>query len=166
MLLQTVHPENKWNFIPSLLRVLLRTSNIKECPKVLLNVWNLCRPLMGSSLSDLTLNVRKRPVRQVKFLHATFAFLGSRKRSIFHSIHFVDTDVPICDNNHFSESAIAACQKIFQVQPRERNNISVKPVVFFSSFFTHIEYKKKLPVGVNKCFKLVSTLTGGLPSAT
>jgi len=59
------------------------------------------------------------------------------KRSIF-ILHIFSIDAPISDNNHFSESAVAARQKKIQVQPRHKNNISVKPIVY--SFFTHIEY--------------------------
>jgi len=49
-------------------------------------------------------------------------------------------------------SAIAAHRKTF-VQTRNKNNISVKPIVFFSLFSTYIEYEK-LPEGVSKWLKL------------
>ena len=45
----------------------LRTSNIKNCPKVLLNILNLYRPFLGVDTSH---------INQVKFLPATFAFLS------------------------------------------------------------------------------------------
>ena len=45
-------------------------------------------------------------------------------------------------------SAIAVCQKIFKVKPWQKNNISLKPALFFSFFFfTHLEVCR-----VTECF--------------
>ena len=50
--------------------------------------WTYIDPYWGSSLSKLALNVRKSHVRLVKFLHATFASLSSRKKKHFSSNTF------------------------------------------------------------------------------
>jgi len=42
-------------------------------------------------------------------------------------------DAPICENNpqSIALSVIAVRQEVFEVPPRRKNNISVKPIVFF-----------------------------------
>jgi len=64
-----------------------------------------------------------------------------QEKEAFFNLHIFSIDLfpTIITFQSIALSAIPARQKIFQVQPRHKNNISVKPIVF-SPFFTHIEY--------------------------
>ena len=119
----------------------------------------------GSSLSILALNVRKSPIGQVKFLHSTSASLSSRKKKHFlfntysRKTHVLAT---INTSQSIARSAIAVRQNFFQVQPRQKINFFVEPIVFFFFCLSHFEYYR-----VTECvtgfFDLISALTAALP---
>jgi len=119
------------------LHFVLLTSNIKKYPKVLLNVLNLYRPLRGSFLSNLALNVRKSHINQAKFLQAIFASLSSRKRSIFHLTYFLDRRTHLRQKsllNLLHYQSLRLTSKIFKPNRGTRTTFLSNPLIFCSVF--------------------------------
>ena len=106
-------------------------------------------PYWGSPLSNLTLNVRKSYINQVKYLHATFVSLSSRKKKHFsfdtfsRQTHLFPTKI----TSQSQPSRLA--RKLLKSNRGIRITFLSSPLFFFFLFCTHIEYEKLLE-GVTK----------------
>jgi len=83
----------------------LRTSNIKNWPRVLLNVLSLYRLFLGVLLSYLLLSFKcpQKSYKSGEISTCNFRFLKFKKKEAFFFVHIFSVDAPISDNNHFSE---------------------------------------------------------------
>ena len=110
---------------------------LKCARRCLLNVLNLYRPLRGSFLSNLALNVRKSHINQAKFLQAIFASLSSRKRSIFHLTYFLDRRTHLRQKsllNLLHYQSLRLTSKIFKPNRGTRTTFLSNPLIFCSVF--------------------------------
>ena len=106
----------------------------------ILGIWpSITPPLPWSrciDLPNLTVTKEVAPGRALHFPRAPFPIISSGQTIItFHLTHFLDRRSFWRITSQFvAISAIAVCQNFSQVQPRQKNNISLNPIVppFFS----------------------------------
>jgi len=102
--------------------------------------WSRWMDLPNLTLTKYASGGSIAPGNTFHFPHATFPIipLGQRKCFTFHRTHFLDSCThwrQFITSQSVALSAIAVCQTFFQVLPLHKNNISIKPIVFFSSHF-------------------------------
>jgi len=76
------------------------------------------------------------PGNTLHFSDAPLSIIPSGPKKIAFHLHMFSIDAD------FGESAIAVRHIFFQVQPRQKNNISLRPIAFCLSFFAHVEFHR------------------------